>query len=78
MRNRLVQLRTTTRLTDPFDELVDDPVDESLDELVDEVVGEVVDLHEEEQPEQDLHAAEVMLRRVHANLGHPKGLMLRS
>ena len=26
----------------------------------------------------DLHAAEIMLRRVHANLGHPsKGLMLR-
>ena len=30
------------------------------------------------QPEQDLHAAEIMLGRVHANLGHPsKVLMLR-
>ena len=33
---------------------------------------------EEEQPVQDVHAAEIMLRRAHANLGHPsKGLMLR-
>ena len=33
---------------------------------------------QEEEPEQDLHAAEIMLRRFHANLGHPsKGLMLR-
>ena len=39
---------------------------------------EQVEFQEEEQPEQDLHAAEIMLRRVHANLGHPsKGLMLR-
>ena len=37
-----------------------------------------VELQEEEQPEQDLHAAEILFRRVHANLGHPsKGLMLR-
>ena len=33
---------------------------------------------EEEQPEQDLHAAQIMLRRVHAILEHPsKGFMLR-
>ena len=36
------------------------------------------EFREEEQLEQDLHAAEIMLRRVHANLGHPsEGLMLR-
>ena len=60
------------------DELVDEPVDELVDEPVDEGGDEKVELQEEEQPEQDLHAAEILLRRVHANLGHPsKGLMLR-
>ena len=60
------------------DELVYEPVDEPVDELGDEHVEEPVELQEEERPEQDLHAAEIMLRRVHANLGHPsKGLMLR-
>ena len=44
----------------------------------DENVEEPVELQEEEQPEQDLHAAEIMLTRVHADLEHPsKGLMLR-
>ena len=71
---------------EPVDEPIDEPVDESVDEPVDEPVVEFgdehtqepVELQEEEQPEQDLHAAEIMLRRVHANLGHPsKGLMLR-
>ena len=52
--------------------------DERVDELGDEHVEEPVELQEVEQPEQDLQAAEIMLRRVHANLGHPsKGLMLR-
>ena len=56
----------------------DEPVDQPVDEFVDEHVEELVELQEKEQPEQDLHAAEIMLRRVHANLGHPtKGLMLR-
>ena len=56
------------------DELVDEPVDEGSDEPADEQV----ELQEEEQLEQDLRTAEIMLRRVHANLGHPsKGLMLR-
>ena len=60
------------------DELVDEPVDELVDEPVDEGCDEQVELQEEEQPEQDLHAAEIVLRRVHANLEHPnKGLMLR-
>ena len=60
------------------DELVDEPVDELVDEPVDEGCDEQVELQEEEQPVQDLHAAEIMLRRVHANLGHPsKSLMLR-
>ena len=48
---------------------------EQVDELVDEPVGEPeepVELQEEDQPEQDLHAAEVMLRPVHATLGHPR------
>ena len=59
------------------DELVHEPVDEPVDEFGDEHVEELVELQEEEQPEQDLHAAEIMLRRVHANLGHPsKSLML--
>ena len=43
-----------------------------------EARDEQVEFPEEEQLEQDLHAAEIMLRRVHANLGQPsKGLMLR-
>ena len=33
-------------------------------------VIEQVEFQEEEQPEHDLHVAENMLRRVHANLGH--------
>ena len=56
----------------------DEPVDEPVDELVDERVEELVELQDEEQPAQDLNAAEARLRREHANLGHPsKGLMLR-
>ena len=52
--------------------------DAQVDEPVDEGGDEQVELQEAEQPEQDLHAAEIMLRRVHATLGHPsKGLMLR-
>ena len=63
---------------EPVDEPVVEPVDEPVNEFGDDHVEEPVELHEEEQPEQDLHAAEIMLRRVHANLGHPsKGLMLR-
>ena len=51
------------------DAQVDEPVDEG---------DEQVEFQEEVQPERDLHAAEIMLRRVHANLGHPsRGLMLR-
>ena len=61
VRNWLVQLKMTCRLTN----LVDEPVDERVDEPVDE--GEQVEFQEEEQPEQDLLAAEIMLRRVHAN-----------
>ena len=56
----------------------DEQVDERVDEPVDVEDAEQVEFQEEEQPEQDLHAAEIMLRRVHASLGHPsKGLMLR-
>ena len=63
MRNWLIQLKT--RIT-PDNE----PVEESFHEHVEP--------QEEEQLEEDLHAAEVMLRRVHANLGHPsKERMLR-
>ena len=59
---------------EPVYELVDGPVDEFGVEHVEEPV----DLQEEEQPEQDLHASEIMLRRVHANLRHAsKDLMLR-
>ena len=59
---------------DPVDELVDGPVDDFGDEHVEEPV----EFQEEEQPEQGLRAAEIMLRRVHANMGHPSnGLMLR-
>ena len=60
------------------DEVVDEPINELVDEPVDEGGDAQVELQEEEQPEQDLHAAEIMLRPVHANLRHPsKGLMLR-
>ena len=63
---------------EPVEEPVYEPVDEPVDEFGDEHVEEPVDLQEEEQPGQHLHAAEIMLRRVHVNLGHPsKGLMLR-
>ena len=57
----------------------DDNPDQVIeDEPVDQLAGGPAEFQEEEQPEQDVHAAEVMLRRVHANLGHPsKGLMLR-
>ena len=52
--------------------------DERVDEPVDEGGDEQVEFQEGEQPEQDLHAADIMLRRVHANLGLPSiGLMLR-
>ena len=50
------------------DELVDEPINERVGELVDEGGDEHVEFQEEEQPEQDWHAAEIMLRRVHANL----------
>ena len=53
-------------------------VDERVNEPINVEDDEQVEFQEEEQPEQDLHAAEIMLRRVHANLEHPsKGLMLR-
>ena len=56
----------------------DEQVDERVDEPVDVEDDKQVEFQELEQPEEDLHAAEIMLRRVHANLGHPsKGLMLR-
>ena len=51
------------------DELLDEPVDEHVDEPVGEGGDEQVEFQEEEQPEQDLHAAEIMLRRVHTYLG---------
>ena len=55
----------------------DEQIDELVDELGDEHVKELVELRREQQLEQDLHA-EVMLRRVHANLVHPSiGLMSR-
>ena len=63
MRNWLIQLKT--RITPDH-------------EIVEESFHEHVEHQEEEQLEEDLHAAEVILRRVHANLGHPsKGRMLR-
>ena len=46
-------------------------VDEFGDEHVDGGAMNRLKLQEEEQPEQDLHAAEIMLRRVHATLVHP-------
>ena len=56
----------------------DEQVDERVDESVDVEDDERVEFQEEGQPEQDLHAAEIMQRRVHANLVYPsKGLMLR-
>ena len=59
---------------EPIIELADEPVDEFGDEHFEEPV----EFQEEEQPAQNLHAAEIMLRRVHSNLGHPsRGLMLR-
>ena len=51
------------------DELVDEPVDGPVDEFGDEHVEGPVEIQKEEQPEQDLHAAEIMLRRDHANVG---------
>ena len=46
--------------------------DDNPDQVIeDELVDQPVELQEEKQPEQDPHAAEVMLRPVHANLGHP-------
>ena len=51
-------------------ELVGEPVDERVDQPVDEGGDEQVEFEEEEQPEQDLHAAEIML-------SPSKGLMLR-
>ena len=41
------------------------------DEPVDEVGDEPADEQVDEQPEQDLHAAEIVLRRVHATQGRP-------
>ena len=59
------------------DELVDESIDERVDEPVDELGDESTELREEEQLVQDMHAANIMLKRVLANLGHPsKGLML--
>ena len=68
VRNWLVQLKMTRRLMNP-----------SMNVLTNDEGGdEQVEFQEEEQLKQDLHVAEIMLRRVHANLGHPsKGLMLR-
>ena len=59
VRNWLVQLKMTRRLTN----LSMNPSMWRGDEQV--------EFQEVEQLEQDLHAAEIMLRRVHANLGHP-------
>ena len=75
IRERMTRLQSE-KLACPAedDEQVDEAVDEPFDEPVDGTVGELV----EEQLDQDLHVAEIMLRRVYANLGHPsKGLMLR-
>ena len=77
IRRRCVELACPAEDDAQVDELVDEPVDERVDEPVDEGGDEQVEFQEEEQPEQGLHAAEIMLRRVHANLGHPsKGLRL--
>ena len=78
IRERLTELACPAGDGELVDEPIDEPVDEPVDELGDESVQEPTELQEEEQPVQDLHAAEIMLRRVHANLVHPsKGLMLR-
>ena len=62
-----VELACPAEDDEQVDELVDEPFNELVDELVDEGSAEQVELQEEEQPEQDLHSAEIMLRRVHAN-----------
>ena len=75
---REIRERLTELACPADDELVNESIDERVDEPVDELGDESTELQEEEQPGQDLHAAEIMLRRVRANLGHPsKGLMLR-
>ena len=75
IRERLTHLQGE-KLACPAED--DEPVDELVDEFGDEHAEEPVELQEEEQPEQDLRTVEIMLRRVHANLGHPsKGLVLR-
>ena len=51
------------------DEPVDEPVDERVDEPVDEGGDEQVEFQEEEQPDQDLHAAEIMLRPCSCQFG---------
>ena len=77
IRKRCEELACPAEDDAQVDELVGGPVDERVDEPVDGGGDEQVEFQEEEQPEQDLHA-EIMLRRVHANLEHPsKGLMLR-
>ena len=77
IRKRCGELAGPAEDDEQVDELVDEPVDERVDEPVDEVSDEQVEFQEGEQPEQDLHAADIMLRRVHTNLGHPsKCLML--
>ena len=48
----------------PVDEFVGEHVDESVDEFGDEHAEEPVELQEDEQPEQDLYTAQIMLRRV--------------
>ena len=71
IRKRCEELACPAEDDAQVDELVDKPP-------VDEGGDEQVEFQEEEQPEQDLHAAEIMLSRGHAYLGHPsKGLMLR-
>ena len=62
----------------------DELVVESIDERVDEPVDDLGDESAQEPSSRKrnnlfrMHAAELMLRRVHANLGHrSKGLMLR-
>ena len=78
IRKRCEELACPAEDETQVDELFDEPVDERVDEPVDEGGDEQVEFREEEQHEQDMHAAEIVLRRVHANLEHPsKGLMLR-
>ena len=72
IRKRCEELACPAEDDEQVDELVDEPVDKRVDEPVDEGGDEQVEFREEEeQPEQELHAAEIMLRRVHANSGHP-------